>query len=296
MTKTQRNILFVAFGATLIVAGARILSLKSDVQKLQNQDKEQIAAEQAKSADLQSQLLVFEQMVSTDNLYFQRDYQEALAQFSALSNEMNLNEQQTEFLELRTRHLKNLSVSDDPSSALLQIQKAQIDALNADKVSLAQQIDSLKRQSNSQDVELLEKIKTLEKAIVEKDKRLAQKDKLQVLSFKNDKGNLIHYLGEIKNGKAEGNGIGIWETGGIYKGNWRNNQRHGEGTYTWKDGHVYEGTFVNDIREGEGTYTWTSGEKYVGEWRNNQRHGAGILYDKDNNIKLQGNWKNDKLD
>lgn len=296
MTKPQRNILFAAFGATLVGAAIYMAGLKSDLHRLQQEQNEQFANEQAKNADLQNQLLVYKQLIASDNLYFQGDYQEALAHFKTLANEFTLTDQQIELLNLRSQHLSNLTLSDDPKSALLQIQKAQNEALTIEKINLTQQIDSLLRNGNKQDLSLQDKIKNLEKTIAEKEKRLAQKDKLQVLSFKNDKGNLVHYLGEVKNGKAEGNGIGIWETGGIYKGNWLNNQRHGEGSYTWKDGHIYEGTFVNDIREGEGTYTWSSGEKYVGEWRNNQRHGTGILYDKDNNVKLQGQWKNDKFE
>ncbi|PTB95926.1 hypothetical protein C9994_09620 [Marivirga lumbricoides] len=58
---------------------------------------------------------------------------------------------------------------------------------------------------------------------------------------------------------------------------------------------MYEGEYVNDKRSGEGTYYWSKGEKYKGNWENDKRNGFGILYDKDNNIKLQGEWKNDEL-
>jgi hypothetical protein len=122
-----------------------------------------------------------------------------------------------------------------------------------------------------------------------------QKEKIQVISFKNPKGKLIHYLGEVIDGKADGGGVGIWNTGSIYKGEWKDNKRNGQGRYEWADGDVYEGSYVNDVRQGEGIYTWLSGERYSGEWSNDKRNGFGKLYDKDNNVKYEGQWLNDKI-
>lgn len=127
-----------------------------------------------------------------------------------------------------------------------------------------------------------------------KEAQLQRKETVKVISFKNNNGNLIHYLGETQNKAANGNGVGIWSTGSIYRGEWSNNLRHGTGEFSWSDGQQYKGDFVQDIRTGNGTYYWPSGEKYEGEFVNNKRHGNGVFYDPDGNVKFDGEWKNDK--
>lgn len=122
---------------------------------------------------------------------------------------------------------------------------------------------------------------------------LEQKERVKVLSFKSPQGVLIHYLGEVENGKANGGGVGIWSTGSLYRGDWKDNKRHGMGRFEWVDGERYEGDYVNGTREGEGSYFWPSGERYEGEWSADQRNGEGVLYDMDGNIEYQGLWKND---
>lgn len=117
---------------------------------------------------------------------------------------------------------------------------------------------------------------------------------VKVISFKNNANQLIHYLGEIQNGKANGNGVGIWDNGSIYRGEWIDNVRHGKGVFSWADGAKYEGDFNMGIRSGNGTFYYKSGEKYIGEFKDGVRHGQGVLYDRDNNVSYNGQWKNDK--
>ena len=57
------------------------------------------------------------------------------------------------------------------------------------------------------------------------------------------------YVGQRKNGKPDGHGMGVAYDGGIYEGEW----------------------------DGQGTYTLPDGEKYVGEWKDGLKHGLGIL-------------------
>ena len=128
-----------------------------------------------------------------------------------------------------------------------------------------------------------------------KENQLVRKETVKVITFKNSSGNLIHYLGETEGDKANGNGVGIWNTGSIYRGEWRHNKRHGVGEFTWSDGQKYSGDFIEDIRTGSGIYYWPSGERYEGQFLNNKRHGDGIFYDPDGNVKFNGEWKNDKF-
>lgn len=123
--------------------------------------------------------------------------------------------------------------------------------------------------------------------------QLNRQDNIQIITFKNAAGNQIHYLGEVSNGKANGGGKGIWNTGSVYTGDWKNNQRHGKGTFEWADGEKYIGDYFEDIRQGKGTYYWTDGRRYEGDWENNKRNGIGTLYDRDGNTEFEGSWAND---
>lgn len=295
MNKTSRIILLAILGIYLIISLGWIFKLQSDLRAVNESETKNKERDQLLLDKYAIEIKTLDAIVESDNAFFDGNYQKALELYESFNQSSVGSEKQTELVQLRIQKLRELTKDNDTTNAFMFFQKKQLENMQLEKSKLENQLDSIANNLKIKEQELKEKVKSLEKSIADKDKRLEQKDKLQVISFKNDKGNLIHYLGEIKNGKAEGNGIGIWETGSIYKGNWKNNQRHGQGTYTWKDGHTYEGSFVNDIREGEGTYYWTSGEKYVGEWRNNQRHGQGILYDKDNNIKIQGAWEDDKI-
>lgn len=114
-----------------------------------------------------------------------------------------------------------------------------------------------------------------------------------ILNLTSSKGKKFQYIGQMKGKVATGFGIGIFETGSIYKGYWKDNMRDGKGIFTWKDDEHYEGQFVADNREGYGVYYWKNGEVYKGNWKHDQREGQGILYGKNGKIKEEGVWKND---
>jgi hypothetical protein len=122
------------------------------------------------------------------------------------------------------------------------------------------------------------------------------------------------YTGQFSNGKTDGQGVfkvkdgGIYSgqfsknlfhgkgkytfpDGGIYDGNWVNGIREGQGKMTFADGGIYDGSWVNGKREGQGTYTTKDGSYYSGEWKKNKAHGYGKDYNKANNIKREGTYK-----
>ncbi|MGB7395470.1 MAG: hypothetical protein WA913_13850 [Pricia sp.] len=125
--------------------------------------------------------------------------------------------------------------------------------------------------------------------------QLKEKSFGEYLSFESEKGNQMHYVGQVKQGKANGYGVALLDTGSRYQGEWKNNKRHGEGTFYWPDGEYYEGSYVNDKRKGGGTYHWPNGEKYVGQWEADKRNGRGTFYGEDGKVVTQGVWKDDKL-
>lgn len=130
-------------------------------------------------------------------------------------------------------------------------------------------------------------------------------DKLQVqvkgntagnyLSFKSRKGNMVYYVGDIKEGKAHGSGVGLFSTGSRYEGDWLNNLKHGKGVFQWQDGATYDGEYKDDLRHGTGTYHWPDGQKFVGEWEKDVRSGEGTFYDDKGKMVATGLWRDDEL-
>ncbi|MFN3528562.1 MAG: MORN repeat-containing protein [Bacteroidia bacterium] len=108
-------------------------------------------------------------------------------------------------------------------------------------------------------------------------------------------GQVVYYVGEKHNGLAHGFGVGLWSTGGIYKGYWQHNLRHGQGWYRWKDGELYEGFFKEGMRTGVGTYYWKDKSYYQGEWLDNYRHGFGSVYYPDGTLQYEGMWSMDRF-
>ena len=100
----------------------------------------------------------------------------------------------------------------------------------------------------------------------------------------NAKGKL-RYVGQIKDGKKEGIGIGIYETNnkhtsGTYSGQWANDEENGNGTEIWVGGDKYEGGWKNGLPHGTCKYYRKSYDRwYFGTLKD----GKGRLYDENNN-------------
>ncbi len=115
-----------------------------------------------------------------------------------------------------------------------------------------------------------------------------------LIEFSSSKNDAVTYLGDLQNGKANGNGYGLWTSGSRYDGQWKDNMRNGNGIFLWADGEKYEGEYQNDQRHGYGVYIAKAG-RYEGQWREDMRHGEGKLYEANGKFKLEGVWEKDKL-
>ena len=105
------------------------------------------------------------------------------------------------------------------------------------------------------------------------------------------------FVGKFKDGKSNGQGILTFPNGNKYEGEWKDGKRHGQGTYTFSDGRKYVGEWRSGEKHGQGTYTWSNGEKYVGEWKDGKRHGQGTYTfgkGKWEGDKYEGEWKKDE--
>lgn len=114
-----------------------------------------------------------------------------------------------------------------------------------------------------------------------------------VLELKSAKGASLTYVGKVKNGKANGFGVALYESGSTYEGEWKNDMRDGYGKFRWSDGEWYEGNYKEDKREGFGVYTWKNGERYEGAWVHDSRNGHGRVLKKSGELKKEGNWIDD---
>ncbi|MFH5923129.1 MORN repeat-containing protein [Roseomonas xinghualingensis] len=110
--------------------------------------------------------------------------------------------------------------------------------------------------------------------------------------------NGARYTGAWVAGVRQGTGTMNYGNGTSYTGAWRNNQRSGIGTMNYGGGTTYEGSWANDQRNGTGTYRVFSpggaSAVYSGEWRNDMRNGFGSEVFPENNVRIDGNFLNDK--
>ena len=95
------------------------------------------------------------------------------------------------------------------------------------------------------------------------------------------------YVGEIKNGKPNGQGKWTLPYGNKYEGEWKDGKKHGQGSYTFGrgkwEGDKYEGEWKDGKKHGQATYTSSSGRNYEGEWKDGEIW-KGTHFDKDGNI------------
>ncbi len=166
--------------------------------------------------------------------------------------------------------------------------KSTLDSILKDKDSI---IDSLKLALVNTEVDVYYLEKKVDSLTYDKSNRSFG----DYLTFSTTKGKRLHFIGEVKNGMANGFGIAILETGSRYEGEWKDNMRHGKGKFYWDDGDSYKGEYKNDLRDGYGTYVFEDGQKYVGQWEKDMRDGSGKFYDEDGKLIAEGIWEKDEL-
>lgn len=291
-SKKRKNIYKVLFFIILAgFLGVSVMFITSKNKNTKPSDEILEIKQELKDINQNNQTLLA--ILAADDLLISRtNPQKALEQYQAIYDDAEGQLQNSISSRIKyTQEIINSEEDDEITKINLRSQLAnQQDEID----SITRYVDSLKRSELVQNTLRTKQIDSLQQKLAQQEKELARKEAKQVISFTNENGNLIHYLGEVKNGKANGGGIGIWNTGSIYKGEWKDNMRHGKGEFKWADGQVYEGEFKNDMRSGKGTYYWPSGEKYVGEFANNRMNGKGTLFDPDGNKEYEGEWKNDK--
>ncbi len=108
-------------------------------------------------------------------------------------------------------------------------------------------------------------------------------------------GNIYkEYDGEFINGKKEGHGIMYFANGDKYDGNWENDNANGYGEMIYSNGEVYAGNWINNIREGNGKMSYLNKNVFSGNFMNDKPYGIGIIKDSSNN-EIIGEINNDGI-
>lgn len=244
----------------------------------------ELAQVSGKNKTISEKLNEYEKLTEIDSLLLQGEYDAAIASYNA---SMNSAEENNMVIPLRIALAEKLMNSKAGIPSVPDSVTAQKDSIpnsNLDEEVAVRKYDSLNFS--------LEKTKV---QLTRLKKQLQQKSFGEYLTFTSKKGNQLHYIGQVKDGKAHGFGVALLDTGSRYEGEWQNNQRHGEGTFYWPDGEYYVGNYKNDKRNGYGTYYWPNGQKYTGEWKDDKRSGVGKFYDAEGDVVAGGEWNDDKL-
>ncbi len=201
-------------------------------------------------------------------------------------------------LEYRRSTVVNSSISSSDSNKLLTLSRKleQTTALLKEyqEHEITANNESNESESDTEE-EFKQEILSLRQKLLTAQKEIeGLKTNHGVIRFTSTKNGSVTYIGDLRNGKADGTGFGLWNTGSSYEGSWQNNLRHGKGVFQWADGEKYDGDYVNDQRHGFGVYTAKAG-KYEGQWVNDMRHGEGRLFEANGKLKVYGVWEKDKL-
>jgi hypothetical protein len=217
------------------------------------------------------------------------NYKEASAYIKSISDEQNF--QPDDEYQLKSKLIREILTLRKSNKAFAEKETTSKQSYDSVMEIKSDEIDSLKLALVNAEVDKYYLEEKIEKITAEK----SRKSFGEYLTFKTTKGKSLHYIGEVKNGLANGYGIAILETGSRYVGEWKDNMRHGNGEFYWDDGESYKGNYVNDLREGYGVYIFETGEKYVGQWKKDMRDGVGKFYGEDGKLLAEGVWEKDEL-
>ncbi|CAM4253291.1 MORN repeat-containing protein [Zobellia roscoffensis] len=249
-----------------------------------NSLKQQLEEAQVQQGQISEELGEYEKLAIIDSMLLEGKYDSAIESYTA---SLKVREENKMGIPLRIALAQKLAQVKSGARPKEDSLKAELDSLPKPTIATASEVRKYDSLNFS-----LEKTKV---QLARLKKQMKDKSSGQYLKFKSAKGNLMHYVGKVKNGKANGYGIALLDSGSRYEGQWADNQRDGEGTFYWPDGEYYIGTYKNDKRSGFGTYYWPNGEKYAGQWKEDKRSGTGKFFDSDGDLVAGGEWSDDKL-
>ncbi|CAM4077154.1 MORN repeat-containing protein [Zobellia nedashkovskayae] len=249
-----------------------------------NSLQKQLTEVKKEQGHISEELSEYEKLAIIDSILLEGQYDSAIKSYTA---SLKVREENKMGIPLRIALAQKLAEAKSGTQPKADSVKAELDSLPKPEIASAREV----RKYDSLNF-TLEKTKV---QLARLKKQMKDKSSGQYLKFKSAKGNLMHYVGKVKNGKANGYGIALLDSGSRYEGLWVGNERDGEGTFYWPDGEYYIGAYKEDKRSGFGTYYWPNGEKYAGQWKDDKRSGNGKFFDSDGDLVAGGEWSDDKL-
>ncbi|MCH8535552.1 MAG: hypothetical protein LAT51_10825 [Flavobacteriaceae bacterium] len=239
--------------------------------------------------EAKNELQVKAKLVKAENLFIQAEYDEAFEIYSSL----NLAYVDEDFINLR-KELAGMLAYKEASEDFNEL-KINLISLLAECPFSKKTSDNIEEKSLASLAILLKECYLEAKYIKnEKTNIVESLSSIKYLNFENERGFNIHYLGQVKDSLALGEGVGIWDNDMFYRGQWKNNKREGEGYFKTAKDETYQGQFRNDRRNGYGKYVFRNGDYYVGEWKDGERSGYGTVIDKKGDTLVHGYWENDR--
>ncbi len=279
-------------GVNLILAAALVFSYVS----FQNAKK----SYQKTEDDYKNTLTYYKTIALANSYLLDKNYKEALDLYmqadSLIAREFNWEELVMKYIDLTEKDLENMadlkSLNTNLNNSLGSLSNS-IQNMKEDVENKEIHIDTLKRKLKEATHEIEGYMTSIGRLRNEIEKI---KSSYASLSFTTPQKMKVSYFGEVKDDEANGYGMGVFDSKGIYEGQWKNGLRHGKGKYTWlSNGDIYEGEFYEGKRQGYGKYVFASGERYEGDWKDDLRHGKGAFFSKEGKVLLDGNWEKDKF-
>lgn len=103
------------------------------------------------------------------------------------------------------------------------------------------------------------------------------------------------YVGDVKDGKANGWGTQYWSTGQITRGQFKDDGLNGSGEIALANGAQRLGSFQNGNLEGSGLSLLADGRIYKGQFSGDAWHGTGAVYRADGTLIANGQYAKNAL-
>ncbi|MEN1783791.1 MAG: hypothetical protein AAGF77_01520, partial [Bacteroidota bacterium] len=184
-----------------------------------NQKGERLTEVSDKIASLERQIELQRQLSKADTLLVQGRYEDALTHYE--NQEATIIENEGVGVALRMAIAERLLAFEDGLVPKSNAKEAEVEV---DSSEVKAPITTLTLHQMDSLVFALEKAKV---QVTRMRKQRQSKSSGAYLTFTNSKGSKLHYVGEIKNGKANGYGVALLNTGSRYVGEWKDNQRFG---------------------------------------------------------------------
>src|SRR6187200_2203876 len=107
-------------------------------------------------------------------------------------------------------------------------------------------------------------------------------------------GNAIRYVGSFVNGMYNGKGTMFFKDGIFLTGEWKNGKLNGKGSFLSESGVLYIGDFINGVKEGKGILFYKDNGMIMGSFSNDKLNGRGFQIFSDGSVVSDVTYRDDK--